>query len=368
MKLQRKIIFLILLSVVANAFAEVDKHNIYQIQVEVDDQGGSQRQRGFRLALQKVLVKLTGNRQLKRNKQLANLIRRPSQFVQRFSYLQEERRIDDSVVIEPDLNGSESPEMSRQWLMDVSFERTMINRVLQDAGIPIWGDSRSELLIWLAVDDGIHRELLNDTDSQALQSLNDTAEERGIPIFFPLLDLEDQRRVSISEVWGGFAEDVMAASQRYGTSTVLVGRVYQARRDWRARWILVDGGKQQWWNFRGETKDAVLAQGIHSVSDRIARKYAVLYTNDDQNTYPILIDSVTGFEDYALVIKHLESLDIVQQVQPVAVQDDKLELKLLLNASLDHLPQAIRSGLLLEAVPSERGAELIMRFHLNKEG
>ena len=51
------------------------------------------------------------------------------------------------------------------------------------------------------------------------------ADERGLPIAWPLLDLQDLNAVTCTDVWGGFEDEIVAASARYRSDAVLIGKV-----------------------------------------------------------------------------------------------------------------------------------------------
>src|SRR5690606_23626096 len=97
----------------------------------------------------------------------------------------------------------------------VEFSSGPIERTLESLGKPVWGPERPMTLLWIAIDTGGgERVLLSDsgigTDTFAdtagvagvspetvelaeavREQISAVAEERGLPIRFPLLDLED---------------------------------------------------------------------------------------------------------------------------------------------------------------------------------
>ena len=87
-----------------------------------------------------------------------------------------------------------------------------------------------------------------DSTPEIVDLLEQASIKLGVPILFPLMDLEDQQKISFTDIWGGFSGAIHDASERYATEALLVGRILQARNGlWSARWNLYDTqGELQW--------------------------------------------------------------------------------------------------------------------------
>src|SRR5699024_2987444 len=106
------------------------------------------------------------------------------------------------------------------------FDEQSLRRALARAGIPVWQTERPPVLVWFAFDSGDEQELVNaDAGPQPREALRAAVARLGIPVIFPLLDLQDRQHVHYSDVVGGFSEPVLAASRRYSTELVLMLRV-----------------------------------------------------------------------------------------------------------------------------------------------
>ena len=95
----------------------------------------------------------------------------------------------------------------------------------------------------------------------------DAAERRGLPLAFPLLDTEDLARVTFPDIWGGFDELVLDASQRYEASSVLIGRVRPESAE-RNRWTYHFSGEQHAWTGEPELV-------VNRVADVLAAEFAI---------------------------------------------------------------------------------------------
>ena len=48
---------------------------------------------------------------------------------------------------------------------------------------------------------------------------------RGLPLIFPIMDLEDQLTVDDGLIWGRFGKELLQASERYNANCLLIGRL-----------------------------------------------------------------------------------------------------------------------------------------------
>jgi hypothetical protein len=114
-------------------------------------------------------------------------------------------------------------------------------------------------LLWVAVDGGQgERAVLpaagappDTTQEMAdlLESIRTSntaiADQRGLPITLPLLDLEDMNQIEFADVWGGFEQSLLPASTRYGADAVLVGRIRVTQFGQEVEWLLLRDGQRR---------------------------------------------------------------------------------------------------------------------------
>ncbi|MGA7800178.1 MAG: DUF2066 domain-containing protein, partial [Gammaproteobacteria bacterium] len=229
--------------------------HLFQAEVPVSDQGVGERAGAVRDALTEVLVRLTGERDVAQQPVAADLLKDSDRFVQQYRYRREPP---------PDAGA----QASALWLW-VRFDARGIERAVRRAGLPLWGRERPLTLIWLAVQDGDQRYLVaSDADSDLRRTVEREARRRGVPVLFPLLDLEDQARVQFPDVWGGFVDMVTDASKRYHAPDVLIGRLaHNAGGGWSARWTMELDGDEINWVASDASVDTVLAAGVDGAAD-----------------------------------------------------------------------------------------------------
>ncbi|MBA3564558.1 MAG: DUF2066 domain-containing protein [Gammaproteobacteria bacterium] len=186
--------------------------------------------------------------------------------------------------------------------------------------------------------------------------------EAPVQLVLPLLDSEDLARVSFSDVWGGFDEAILAASERYGADAVLVGRAGRSV-DGRllVRWILHFRDQREEWR-------STLEDGIQHTADRFAEIFAPA---GDRTLRALRVDvsGIDGLRAYGTVSQFLESLTLVQSVGVEEVADDRIVFRVALRGEQATLDRAISLGHILEPVNTTdsdgnrgSGADLSYRF------
>ncbi|QBQ56319.1 DUF2066 domain-containing protein [Nitrosococcus wardiae] len=303
---------------------------LYEAQVVVSSQSPEEQAEAVKEAFQKVLLKVTGNRHALAEAPLASLLEEASNLVQQFRYNTPE----------------EEKEATTFW---VRFDPRGVRQLLRQRGLPMWGRARPTLLLWVAIEDGSQRYLLDASiASPIVETLKAQAESRGIAVLFPLWDLEDQSQLSFTDVWGNFPEPILAASNRYPTSVQLVGRLLrQGVDDWQARWTLYGGAEPgRSWHIEGELEPALRA-GIDEAVDVIAARVAPVTGNNSQSSVQVRVTEVTSFMDYARLSSYLSGLSQVIAIQPVQLSRTEAKFRLKLQGGAEALATSIQFGRIL---------------------
>ncbi|MCC6301802.1 MAG: DUF2066 domain-containing protein [Gammaproteobacteria bacterium] len=328
---------------------------LYEAQVPVSGQREAERTNALRAAFGQVLVKITGDRDAAVRPGLQALLRSPLQYVQQYLY----RPLPTGYI--PAAGADPVPTQ----LLWARFDAQAVNQSLQGVSQPVWGRMRPSTLVWLAVEDQGRRYLAgSDAGADLRRELEARADARGIPLLFPLLDLEDQRRVGFADVWGGFDQEVRAASARYQSSAVMLGRVYRTPAgDWSARWSLyVDGGAEHWESATG-SRAQTLADGVDGAADRLASRFARAVGGDVAEPVDLLVTGVDRLEDYGRVQHYLRSLDPVSGLEVRQIDAAGAHFHLVLHGDRAALVQAIGFGrVLVPAAGADAGPELAYRL------
>jgi len=316
--------------------AEVD--GLYAARVRVADQGVNERNRAVDQAFARVVMKVTGHREVS----VAGGASEASGFVKQFRYVSDEPAGPDT--------------QPRVWLK-VQFDKTAVDAWIRGHGLNVWGSNRPGTLLWLGIErDGRRRLFVPDLDPATSGLLRRAAEERGLSILLPLSDLEDTRNLTVSDLWGDFDDSIRAASTRYQPDAVLSARVTQVGPDlWRGRWTLLQGGRVARWSNQHGDLGGLLGQGVNGAADRLAARFAPS-DSGDRNRLSLRVLGVNSLRDYAAVRTQLESLDLVRQVAITAVDPEALTLQLAVRGDLSGVLSSLRIGGGLTPVSPTMGA------------
>ena len=323
--------FLILLPALAGATTGQD---LFEAEVPVSSQQPGERTAAMKTALARVLVRVTGQRSLPEQGPARSMLEDPNRFVQQYRYF-----------TVPD---SKPPRL----MLRVRFDGDGIRQALRQQGASYWGGSeRPDTLIWLAVEEQGRRTIVSAEDSSvAYGQIQQAARQRGVPLLFPLMDLEDQSRVRFGDIWGGFFDQVLAASDRYNPQAVLIGRLNRGQSgSWMARWDLQVAGKKSSWSDSNIQLDKLLQAGIDNVADKLASSLAVTGLGADGSRVKITVEDINTLGAYARVNDYLSSLTTVRQLQVEQVSGSTVTYGLQLNGSLQGLTRTIAIGTVLES-------------------
>ncbi|MEO2172857.1 MAG: DUF2066 domain-containing protein [bacterium] len=289
--------------------------DLYMAEVYVMSQDDAQLKSGAQAALLQVLIRVSGTQDVQDNRLVTNALRNPSDYYYQYSYQASDREFQ--------IGGQQVPAR----ILRLRFEPSAIGKLLRDADYPVWGSNRPSVLLWLAVSDEQGRRLISESDSsEVLSAVEVSAEQRGLPLLFPLLDLEDEAQLSTAEVWGSFLGRIDTASSRYKPDCVLTGRVRKSDTgQWTANWnYRIDNQWSSYSNIAYNADDLV-AEIVNSLADSLARRYAI---DSSRGTVEIRIDRVDNLADYAAVSKYLQSLAPVLDSYLVEVRDSQVLFQL----------------------------------------
>lgn len=247
----------------------------------------------------------------------------------------------------------------------ITFDGPAIEGLLRAANVTVWGDDRPLTLVWLAVDWGQgEREIVGAGDAEhspdeqrsidrnrlLRERVQDAALRRGIPIGFPLLDVEDLNGVSFSDIWGGFDDRLLEASRRYDANSILVGRIrpYSTGSN---RWSWYFGGEQREWT--GEPEEVVTL-----LANALAAQFAIA-GNAELDTFALTISGIDSVAAFGAVQSYMERIDLVDELAIDRVQGDSVRYRVSCHGGEERLKRVLEfSGMLepADSVPQTGGA------------
>ena len=317
------------LSVVLSAAHAVPMEDLYEAEVEVSARQAELQPEAVQQALDQVLVRISGRPTAPDELRGERLP--AAQLVQQYAY---RTRSDGQTVL---------------W---IRFHPEAVDELLSVHGLPVWGRNRPALMVWLAIDEPGRRSVVGADDRPDLEAaLRAAARQRGLPVYLPLLDLEDLSRVGFEDIWSNLSEPLQAASARYRVDAMLVGRLtrYSDSR-WGGDWTLYLGGEQRSWQTGGGDQQ-VMGEAVNEAADFIARRYAPTAGTGSPEQLQVTVVGIDNFRDFVGVLRYLSGLGPVGSVDPIMVQPSSVTFELRMAGRQDDLDQAIALGNVL--VPAQ---------------
>jgi hypothetical protein len=257
---------------------------VYQVAVPLKGPGAAERSEAFTLALQTVAVRASGRRDAGETAAIKAAAADPTKFVQQYSTTTDRK-------------------------LKVGFEARAVERLLQQAGLPLWPAERPLTQVVVA---GI-----TPADREQLEL---AAQQRGVPI-----------------AW---------ASEN--TQAVLTGTPVGGGFDW----VLTHAGQQA--ERRGSLQD-----GIHLAADTFAVRYAPASTRGT-TTASIRIGGITDVASYAAVTKYIDALSMVRSVAVEELAGQEVKLNLSMRGDLELLRRiAALGGPLRPASPQSEASAAV---------
>jgi hypothetical protein len=276
----------LLLLLCPNWAAAVVVSDLYQAAVPVDDHSQQQLRSATKRALARVMVKVSGSRQAANAPEVRTAMGRAEEFLQQYQYL----RGEDALAVL------------------VQFDERLVTELVLAAGLPLWTANRPPVLLWLVVDDRDGRQFAGADFPEGLRELvQQEFDRRGVPVVFPLLDLQDATSLSVQDVWELRSLPVMRASERYDVADILVGRITETSQgQWLGEWMYTGQGGRS-----------------------------------EQSGIRLRVDGLASFADYRAVVDYLESVELIDAVHAKFVSGDAAVLQLSAQASAEQLRRII---------------------------
>jgi len=303
----------------------VEMTSLYTVEVPLEEGEPNAQSNAFQSALTAALVRVTGSTAEAASEEMALMFPNPSRFVMQFQPGQEDT-------------------------LTVTFDGDAIERVLRQYGKTVWGTERPLTVVWLAVDWGRgDREIVGADDPDRLpgfagevdrnkrlrEGIQEVARVRGMPVVFPLLDTEDLQNISFSDVWGGFDDQLVQASARYGATSILIGRIRpESLQAYQWTWHLDD--QQMRW--RGEPADA-----LNLMADSLAVRYGVA-GDSRAESIRLTISGINSVVSYGEVQFYLEQLRSIDNMMIKTVAADRIVYEVELRGDVERLERALLSS------------------------
>ena len=276
--------------------------NLFEQSIAVESQTASDRAEAAKRGLERVLVRVSGEMPVPEVPSILSALRDPEPYISGYRYK------------------AASDEANKGLSVIFDFDKSAVERLLRESGVPVWPANRPESVIWLVKDDiAVGRTLVSLQETLEGGWLEVAAQHRGLPLVLPLMDLEDRLSMSPHDLWSLDSERVLASSRRYQADVLVVGRYGRVSSGrWLSSWAFLHRDRQEFFDSEADTDIEVLHAGINALADFLAEQYSIVGSipgyQSDESAYWVRVEQVNGFSDYLAVNEYLEALPVVDTV------------------------------------------------------
>ncbi|MGY6038983.1 DUF2066 domain-containing protein [Aeromonas sp. AE23HZ002T15] len=242
-------------------------------------------------ALGEVLIKVSGKRDILTQPEVVKALAAPADYVQQYGY----------------------QDVGPVKFLKADFNVAKVNALIGQSKFALLGPARPQMAIWLVLDQGERRILADQSSDGWAAALRAQAQAMGLPVSIPLMDLDDNMAVNATDVWGRFADPILAASQRYGAEMVVLGKLTPDDKEegkWSIDWGLY--GPKQGAQTGGELTELTKGAGSGTQAE-VAQGFADALAGWLVEHYGSRISGVVSSQ--VLVVEGLSGIDGMIQLQ-----------------------------------------------------
>ena len=301
---------------------------LYDVEVPVATQSSSDPRAAAARALATVLTRVTGLKVIPRNPMVTTALRNPGRFYARYRFVRKA--------------GGAKDAMDQQTVLEVGFDPRTIQDLVRSAALPIWSANRPSVLAWIVLEEDVPSLAASDDTTPWVRTIKARSRDRGLLVQLPLMDLVDRERISGSTVSGGFSEQILGASERYGAQYVLTARIWMDGGGlWRGVGGLMFEGRQTNFAHEGETRDEVCEKVLDAVADELVQRFVVFGLHTEGIS--IWVSGITSVSEYGSLLRYLQSLEFIDRVDVAEVSIDRIRIVVHTRSTLRGLSELLYS-------------------------
>ena len=301
--------------------------DLYVAQVPATALSGPPLDEAFALALDQVLIKVTGQRGIAADPARRRAVGPPAPLVRQY---------------QPVPGGQ----------VRVSFDPAALRRRLDSANLPVWADERPLTVVILPPEPAAAGPAGGPAAAtppvrSSREVLLATAASRGLPVVLA------PEPVAGAPVAGDPLSDADGTARAAGADLVLAGRPAPAGGPAMLRWTLAEGSDRSEW--QGD-----VVEGAHGLADRLAARYATAASSG--RVLRLRIVGVGSFDAYGRLQGYLRSVGLIQSAELREVVGDQLVYEVAVRGDVGQLNDAFALRRVLEPAADPAGEGLTYRL------
>ena len=280
----------------ATAVPAASDVSVYQATVPLKGNTEADRSAAFGEALKSAAVRASGRRDAGSNATIVAAASDTTRYVQQYS-------------------------TTSDRMLKVGFDAKAMDRLLQQAGLPVWPLERpvTQVLLVTASVAGGARAIVEGERAAERAEVERAARDRGLPISWPRVTVG---AAAVSAIVSGGAAGAPASA---GSQPVLAGVATGAGVSWR----FVQPGQTA-------TAAGTVQDGVNLAADSLAARFAPPSTRGI-SSITVRVGGMDGVRAYAGLLEYLKSLSLVRNVEVEEMADGVVTLRLAVRGDLDLL-------------------------------
>ena len=332
--------FLALILLVSQSAIAVVVDDLYVVELAVPDQTTTVRLDTFKQGFQQVIVKVSGSDAALKSRAFISAQSRSDRYIKQFSYVQA---------------SSGSQEASEDEAVDVlnlrmSFNQRLIESLLRENGFPVWGRERPSSLVVISYDVNENIKLVSDGNTpELIGMLDERSRAYGVPLLFPLLDLEDIALVDVGVVASREYSSIEAMAARYSPDALIVGQLIgRSGGGWQGDWEVRSSGQLFRWKFQAASKEEVIDQVIRNLAKVLANEFALEVNTEGNQQLLVRVDSVADLQDVIALQQYFSRLSVIESVRVALISANTVSFELVLRNQIEDLQKLLEIGSVLD--------------------
>lgn len=322
----------------------------YRAVVPVKSQSAAERKHAAQKGMEEVLVRMSATSEVLKNGRVQAAVDKAQSYLEQYQF----RLVKDEAL----------REQGYREEMYLVFSPELIRQLLHKAGVRFWSEgNRPKVLLWLVEDDAQYGKQLLNADSTAadgevnavIVALEEAARVRGLPLSYPLLDLEDQMAIGPEDVWRMREDKIREASKRYSASVILVGRYSSTSKGelW-STWQYYHLDFNQNWDTRAAAANQFAMEALAPLNEFLAQRYAVVPGVQDENAALVLrLAGINSFKQFRQALDYLSGMAMIRDVSVIEASDGELLLALRSDANFERFTAAVQLDRKIQLVPQQ---------------
>lgn len=202
------------------------------------------------------------------------------------------------------------------------FDERGVNAALAGLGEPVWGKGRPTVIAWVTAPGGM---VGGSGGNPLAKAMRKSAQQRGLPLVLPLLDLTDQQAVSSFDISSFFLPALEKASKRYDARAILVGAIKKSGDSVSSSWQLEVGENTKAFPVAAPSAESAAAAAVGKATTLIAQRYArVPSVGGTGSALALVVDGVNSIEAEAAVRRAVSDVQGVQSLKLSRVKGETL--------------------------------------------